>query len=103
MHLYAGGLQDALCHRNLAFRLLAEANANGVANAVYEQSADADGTLQAAVLAFASFCHAQVQRIVHAFFLHLLTEQTDALHHDDRVRSLDTDHNIAELFALGNT
>ena len=102
MHLHTRRLQNALCHRNLAFGLLAEADTNGVANAVDEQCANANSTFQSAVLAFARFCHAEVQRIVHAFLLHLPTEQADALDHDDGVRSLNADHHITELLAFGN-
>ncbi len=102
MHLYACCLQDALGDGYLFLRFLAEADADGVADAVDEQRTDAHCALQPAVLALASFRHAQVQRIVHAFLLHLLAEQADALHHDHRVRGLNADHDVAEPFPLAD-
>ena len=103
MHLHTGSLQDALCHRNLAFGLLAQTYADGVANAVNKQGADTHGTLQTTVLALSGLRYTQVQGIIHSLLLHLLAEQTDALHHHHRIAGLDADHHVGEMLTLTDT
>ncbi len=56
--------EQVVAHLNLARAILSEADADGVAQAVAEQRADANGGLDAAVLAFARFGDAEMQRVI---------------------------------------
>ena len=98
-HAQAGSLKQAVGYRYLILWRFAEGDADGVTNAIDEQSANADRRFQTTVLALASFCNAQMQRERHALGIHRLAEQTHALHHHDRVGSLDADHHIFKMFA----
>ena len=55
---------------NLAFGLFGEGYADGVANTFGEQCSDAEGTLDASVLALASLGNAEVQGVVHVLLIH---------------------------------
>ena len=93
----ARGLQQGVGHRNLVLGRFAEADADGVADAVDEQGTDAHGTLQAAVLALAGFRDAEVEGEGHAFGLHGAAQQAHALHHHHGVGGFDADDDIQEL------
>ena len=90
-------------HGNLALRFLGERHADGVADALGEQGANADGTLDAAVLALACLCDTEVKRIVHILLIHRLDKQTYGGNHHHSIRSLDGDDHIVELLTLKNT
>ena len=100
MRTLLDGIDDFASHWNLELRVFTEAHANGVANALGEQSANAYSTLDATVFTLASLSHTEMQRIVHVFAIHRLNKQAHALHHDHRVRGLDRDNHIVELLAL---
>ena len=86
----------------LRFRLLAQTHADGVADAVGKQCADAHRTLDASVLAFACLGDAEVERVVHVGVVHLGDEQAHGAHHDDGVRRLDAYHHVVELLLLAD-
>ncbi len=58
--------QQISANRDLIWRIFRERNPDGVAQAVAQQRADADGALDAAVLALAGFRHSQMNRIIPA-------------------------------------
>ena len=90
-------------YRYLTLRLLAEAYADGVADALGQQCANAYSTLDAAVLTFAGLGDTQVQRIVHILAVHLLDQQPYRLHHHDGVAGFDGDDHVVEPLALADT
>ena len=53
-------VDEFACHGHFAFRLFAEANADGVADAFGKECSDADSRFDAAVLAVACFGNAKV-------------------------------------------
>ena len=84
---------------NFAFRLLAERYADGIANALSEQSANTHSTLDAAVLAFTGFGNAEMQGVVHVLSIHRLHQQTHGGDHHDSVRGLDGNHDVVEVLS----
>ena len=90
----AGGLQDRLGRRNFILGRLGEGDANGVAQPVREQSADANRALDAPIHTGPRLGHAKVQRIVHALLVHALHEQPVRLHHHDGVGGLHGQHDL---------
>ena len=90
------------------FRILRERNADCVADAVGEQAADADGTLDAAVLAIPRFSHAEVDRVVpaSAFGVLELVEAGDkkavGLNHDLGIRRLHRENKIVVVEFAGD-
>ena len=87
---------------NLAFGLLAETDADGVADTLGEQGTDAYGRLDAPVFALASLGDTQVEGIVHILTVHRLDQQTHGGDHHHRVGGLDTDDDIVELLATAD-
>src|SRR5207244_79017 len=55
---------EFLAHRNFMHAVFCERNAHGVADAVLEERADADGRLDAAILPFSGLGDAEMQRII---------------------------------------
>ena len=90
IHQFAG-------HGDFRFGRLAQGDADGVAQSVGQQGADAHGGLDASVLAVARFGHAQVQGEVHPLALHRVCQQAHGAHHHHRVRCLDGDDHILEV------
>ena len=82
---------------DFAFGLFGERNADGVTNALGKQGADAYGTLDTTVLAFTSFCDAEVQGVVHVLLVHRFHQQADGGDHDNGVRGLNTDDYVVEV------
>ena len=95
-------VDEVACDGYLRLRLLAQTHADGVADAVGKQCADAHRTLDASVFALASLGHAEVERIVHVSLVHLGDEQAHGAHHDDGVRCLDAYHYVVELLLLAD-
>ena len=93
-------LDEFAGHGDFALGLLREGDTDGIANTLGQQGADAYSTLDASVFAFASLCHAKMQRIMHVFLVHGGHKQTNRFHHDHRVGGLDTDDDIVELLSL---
>ena len=89
-------------HRYLGLGSLAQRYADGVAQSVGQQGTDAQGRLDASVLAIACLGHAQVQGEVHAFLFHDSHQQADRPHHDDRVRGLDGDDHVGEMLVYAD-
>ena len=58
-------------YRNLCGRFLAQTYTHGIADTIGKQGTDTHSTLDSSVLAFTSLSNAQMQRIAHAFLLHL--------------------------------
>ena len=58
------GAIERLRHGNFVHAVFRERNADGVADAVGQQRADADGALDAAILAVAGFGDAEVNRVI---------------------------------------
>ena len=85
---FVADVPEAGARLHLEVRSLGEGDADGVAEAVEEQGADADGGLHASVLALASLGHAQVKRVVPAELVHLVREESVRLHHHQRVGRL---------------
>ena len=81
-------------HRNLGLRRFGQGNADGVAQTLGEQRPDADGTLDASVLAFAGLGHAEVEGVGHALIPHAVGEHPVGLHHDLRVAGLHRQHDV---------
>ncbi len=96
------GRDQPLGDRHLGFRLLGERDAHGVAQAVVEQGADADGRLDAPILAQAGLGHAQVERVVEAFLVHARHQQPVGLDHDLRIRGLHRQHDVVVVVARGD-
>ena len=95
-------LYEMFSHRNFCLRLLAQAHAYGVANAVGEQCSNAHGTLYASVLALTGFGHAEVEGIVHVGLVHLADEQTHGAHHDHGVAGLYAYDHVVKLLTLAD-
>lgn len=85
----------------LALRGLAERDADGVAQALGQEGADAYGALDAPVLAGAGFGDAEVQGVVHALGLHADGEHAHGIGHDHGVAGLDGDDDVVEVVAAG--
>ena len=80
-------------------RIFRERNADGVAQAVAQQRADADGALDPAVFAFAGFGDAEVDRIipVRAEFIQSRDQQAIALDHHLGIARLHREFEIMEI------
>ena len=93
-----GGVLDAglegrgefKARRHLVHGVLRERDAQGVADAVGEQRADADGALDAGIFALTGLGHAEVHRVVPVLsgLFQTLDEQAVGLNHDLDVRGL---------------
>ena len=93
------GRHDLLAGRDLMHGILRQGDADGVADALGQQRADADGRLDAAFVTAARFGHAQVQRKTAAqLFAHRTVEQAVGFHHDERIAGLERDHDLPEIF-----
>ena len=81
-----------------------ERDANGVANAVVEQRANADGGLDAAVFAVAGLGHAEMDRVipVGAFFIQARDEQSIGLDHHLRVAGLHREDELVIIEFAGD-
>src|SRR5690606_1178008 len=78
-HGFAGeGLGDG----DFVNAVFGEGDADGVAEAVGEEGADADGGFDAAVFAGAGLGDAEVEGVVHGFALHAFDEEAVGLDHD---------------------
>ncbi len=64
LHLPRVRLDQRLRHRDLVDAVFGERNADGVADAVAQERADADRALDAAVLAFAGLGDAEMDRVI---------------------------------------
>ena len=84
---------------DFALGLLGEGDADGVANALGEQGTNADGGLDATVLALTCLGDTEVQGIVHVFTVHGLDKQAHGGDHDHGVGGLDGDDDIVEMLA----
>mmetsp|Transcript_70450 Transcript_70450/g.206610 ORF Transcript_70450/g.206610 Transcript_70450/m.206610 type:complete len:898 (+) Transcript_70450:80-2773(+) len=94
------GLADGaqgLARRRLVLRILRERHADGVAKSVQEQSADANGGLDAAIGAAASLSHAEVQGVVPAELVHLACEGPVGVDHHLGVRGLHAEDEVVEV------
>ncbi len=73
-------------HGNLVFGGFGQRNADGITDAVFQQSADSHGGFDASVLGFAGFSYAQVERVgLQAFLVQPLHQQAVGFHHHLRV------------------
>ena len=88
-------------HRHLILRGLAQRDTDRIADALMEQRTDAYCTLDATILGIARLCHSEMQREVHSLPIHLRHKKPHRLHHHHRVRSLDRNHDIAEIHLTG--
>ena len=89
-------------HGNLVFRCLAQAHADGIADAIRQEGTYTHRRLNTSVLAFAGFGDSQVERIVHPFACHPLDKQADGIDHDACVGRLDRDDDIHKLLRPSN-
>ena len=80
--------------RNLGLRRFGEGDADGVTQALGQQCPNADGTLDAPVLAFAGLGHTEVERVGHSLPAHPVGEHPVGLHHHLRVAGLHGQHDV---------
>ena len=90
-------VDEFACYGYFRLRLFAEGHADGVAQSVGKQGADAQCRLDASVLAVTRLGHAEMEGKVHPFPLHDSSHEPDGLHHDDGIARLDGDHHVAEV------
>ena len=79
-------------------RIFAQADANSVADAVGQQSANTHCRFDTSVFTVTGFGNAQMQGKIHAFFFHFLNEQSHGLYHHQSVGRFDRNHHVVELF-----
>ena len=85
------------------FRLFSERYADGVADAVFEQRADAQSRLDPSVFGLARFRHAEVQRIrFQSFLIQPLHQQPVRLHHHLRITRLHRQYNVVILLVFAD-
>ena len=84
-------------HGDFEFWILAERDAYGVAESLGHERADADGALDASILAEASLGDAQMQGEVHILAVHGDHEPPDGFDHDDDVGCLHRDDHVKEI------
>ena len=89
-------------HGHFSFGFFCQAHPDGVAEAVLQEGADAQGGFDPAVLAVARFRHAQMQREGHVFLGHAGDEQPVRLHHHLRVGGLHRHHDVVVTFVHTN-
>ena len=82
----------------LVFGRFGQRDANRVADAVGQQRADADGTLDAAFQTVAGFGYSQMDRIGHRFTVHRFAEEPVGGDHDAGVARLHRDDDLIERF-----
>ena len=87
---------------DLVDAVLGKGDADGVAKAVHEERADADGGLDAAVLAIAGLGDAEVERVVHAFLVHAGDEQAVGLDHHLGVGGLHREDDVVKAVAAAD-
>ena len=85
---------QCLRYGDFGFGFFGEGDANGIAQAVFEQRAYAHGRFNASVFTIASFCDAQMERIVHAFGHHFVYQQAIGLNHDLRIAGFHGKHDV---------
>ena len=61
------------------------ADTYGIADAIREQGSDAYGTLDSAILAFASFGYAEVEWVIHTFLLHFFYQEAHGADHHNGI------------------
>jgi hypothetical protein len=93
---------EGLGDRDFVDAVFGEGDADGVAESVEEETADADGAFDAAVFAVARFGDAEVERVVHVFLRHALHEQAVGLDHDLGIRGLHREHDLLVGVRLGD-
>ena len=89
-------------YRNLCGRFLAQTYTHGIADTIGQKGTDAHSTLDSSVLAFTSLSNAQMQRIAHAFFLHLADQEAHRANHHYGIGRLDADDHIVEILFLAD-
>ncbi len=89
-------------HGHFSFGFFCQAHPHGVAEAVLQEGADAQGGFDPAVFAVAGFRHAQMQREGHVFLGHAGDEQPVRLHHHLRVGGLHRHHDVVVTFVHTN-
>jgi hypothetical protein len=97
-----GLLGNRLGDGNFVYGVFGQRNANGVAQTIHQQAADADGALDAPVFAVAGFGDSEVEGIVHRLLGHALHEQAVGLDHDLWIRRLHGKNDGPVIVAFGD-
>ena len=81
-------VDELLARHELELGVFGERDANGIAQAVCEQGANANCALHATVFALACLGDAQVHRVVPSELVHFCCQQAVRLYHDERIAGL---------------
>ena len=90
-------LDELLRHGNLVFGRLGQRDADGVADTVGQQRADAHGALDAPLEAVARLGHPEMYRVVHPLGIHRLDQQPVGVDHHARIARLHRDNHLVEV------
>ena len=93
-----------LCDRDFMDRIFCQGDADGVADSIREEGADADGAFDPTVLAVAGFGDTEVDGVVpvRAFLIEPRDEQAVGLDHHFRIRCLHREHEIVIAVVTGD-
>jgi hypothetical protein len=91
--------QQVPAHRDFAGRIFGERNADRFAEAIAKQRTDADGALDAPILAFAGLGDSEVDGVipVRPQLVQARDEQPVTLDHDLRIARLHREHEVVEM------
>ena len=86
---------------DFGFGVFGEGDADRIAQAIFEQRADARGGFDAPVFPVAGFCHPQMERVIHALGHHFVDQQAVRLNHHLGIAGFHGKHDvpIAEVLA----